>query len=396
MLKDLKQLMKKQKIDVLLMYGKGENVFYLTKFVTADPIHVIFTPKKTILLVSSFEVSRAEKESIGIPYSMSEFDFDKAYKKFRKKMSKDEAAYAADAQMIFNVLKKEKLDKKRIGVLRSYSAELFDKFKRKIKIKKIDNIISLAREIKDKNEIKELKKVQTLNEKLLKIAIDIIKKSKIKNGLLKYKGKTLTVGFIKQQVKSKAELWNLEFPENIIVSCGKNTSDPHYFGKTRDKILPNQPILLDFYPKNIETGFWGDSTRSIVKGKPSKEIVKMHNTVLQAQEKAFKLLKPGIFAKKINDKVSEVIEKTGYKTLRQNSKIKKGFTHSTGHGVGLFIHEAPFISDLSDEKLKEGQVFSIEPGIYDPKYGGVRIEDLVLITKKGFTNLNKLSKTLEI
>jgi Xaa-Pro aminopeptidase len=133
-------------------------------------------------------------------------------------------------------------------------------------------------------------------------------------------------------------------------------------------------------------------TRTVLKGKPTKEMKEMYKLVLEAQEKALKAVKPGVSCKLIDDVVCDVFEKHGFGTTR--TKAKTGYIHSVGHGVGLDIHERPRLSQTSAFTLQLGMVVTVEPGLYIPDTGAVRIEDIVVVTKKGCENLTKFPKEL--
>ncbi len=183
------------------------------------------------------------------------------------------------------------------------------------------------------------------------------------------------------------------FSEDNIVSCGEDCSDPHNFGS--GPLFADQPIMIDTCPRSIKNRYFADMTRTVVKGKASTEIRKMYNAVLGAQKLALGEIKDGMRADLIHKKVQDYFANRGFKTEEKNGKIQ-GFFHGTGHGVGLDIHETPRINLNYKKKLKAGNVVTVEPGLYYPKIGGVRIEDLVVVTKTGCKNLTKFPKFLEI
>lgn len=119
----------------------------------------------------------------------------------------------------------------------------------------------------------------------------------------------------------------------------------------------------------------------------------MYNTINIAQEEGIKMIRQNVLCSDIHNKVCDVIEQNGYNTMRTGSTI--GFIHSTGHGVGLDIHESPNISDGKDI-LQKGNVITIEPGLYYPNIGGIRLEDTILVTKNGYKNFNKYEKRFEL
>jgi Xaa-Pro aminopeptidase len=125
----------------------------------------------------------------------------------------------------------------------------------------------------------------------------------------------------------------------------------------------------------------------------------MYDAVLESQEAALGMIRAGVNGRDVHNKVSDILHDAGYKTLIHDQKpgepLQEGFIHGTGHGVGLEIHEAPRIS-IADEKLIPGDVVTVEPGLYDPGIGGVRIEDLVVVTEDGCRNLTRFPKEFRI
>src|SRR5262249_14667751 len=133
----------------------------------------------------------------------------------------------------------------------------------------------------------------------------------------------------------------------------------------------------------------------VVRGRASEAARKLYDTVLRGQLIAFKKIHPGAVTAEIHGAVHEFFEKQGYKTGRRNGRMQ-GFFHGTGHGLGLEIHEAPRIGQTSTGALKAGHVVTVEPGLYYPEIGGVRIEDVALVTQRGMRNLTQFEKVLEL
>jgi Xaa-Pro aminopeptidase len=136
--------------------------------------------------------------------------------------------------------------------------------------------------------------------------------------------------------------------------------------------------------------------RTFLKGEASDEIKRMKEAVLESQQAALEVLEKGagVKANEVHNKVCDILENHGYETLRDND-TESGFIHSTGHAVGLELHEPPRISG-NDTELKAGHLLTIEPGLYVPELGGLRIEDMVLIKEDGYENFNTMDKDLEI
>lgn len=173
-------------------------------------------------------------------------------------------------------------------------------------------------------------------------------------------------------------------PFTTIVAAGPNGARPHHHSGSR-AIDVGDPIVLDFgtsVEADLETGtglYPSDQTRTIIVGDPSAEFEHVHEVVRDAQAAAIDTIEPGVTAGSIDRAARSVIETAGY---------GDAFVHRTGHGVGLDVHEPPYIRTGNDRKLEPGMVFSVEPGIYLEDRFGVRIEDLVVVTESGAERLN--------
>jgi len=254
------------------------------------------------------------------------------------------------------------------------------------------------RAIKNKAEIKYIKECLAHTKIAFRIIEDILRKSRIRGSRIFFRNKILTCEFLKQEAE-KALLEKGMFDLlGMIISTGAQTATPHHDGS--GPILPCEPIVCDIFPRHRKTGYFADMTRTYVKGKPSPEIQKMYSAVLEAQSAAIKKIKSGVSARKIYDIAAEAITKSGFDVG------EKGLIHGIGHGVGLDIHEKPSLKPNSEDILEAGNVITVEPGLYYPKIGlarrspakaaGVRIEDMILVTKTGCRNLTNYPKKLVI
>ncbi len=237
---------------------------------------------------------------------------------------------------------------------------------RKLKkhVKTIKNAdLSDLRIIKRDDEIKNIKKACRVADETFSFIL-----GELRTGI---KEKEIA-GKIESFIKSRGA--DISF--SPIVAFGKNSAFPHHVSGN-NKLRSNQIVLLDFGAK--VNNYCSDLSRTVFFGKASHQFKKMHKTVLEAQKIAIGRLKflfsnhKSIQAKDVDKIARQFIIKRGYPST----------PHSLGHGVGIEVHEAPHISQSSGEQIRPGMVFSIEPGIYNPSYGGVRIEDLVILTAKG-------------
>jgi len=357
---------------------KDSNMFYATGFLVPDDFVYLEKNGKKIIYVDDLEFGRAKKEA--------KVDEVINYSEYGSKINR-----GIFGDILTDILKDNKVSKVTVpgNFKMRYAKILFDN---KIKIE-IEEPFFKKRSIKNNEEIKKIAEVQKKNEKAVKAVIEIIKKSKIKKDKkLSYKNKILTSEFLK-------EILNIEFLkmgcvcENSIISCGKDSVDPHNFGK--GALFANQPIIIDTFPKSQYSRYFADMTRTIVKGQANSEIKKIYNAVLEAQKLAISRIKKGVTGSVIHKSVQNYFENKGFKTEEKNGKIE-GFFHGTGHGVGLDIHELPNLNTNSKNILKVGNVVTIEPGLYYSEIGGVRTEDLIVVTENGCENLTKFPKILEI
>jgi len=181
-------------------------------------------------------------------------------------------------------------------------------------------------------------------------------------------------------------------PAHTIVACGREGADPHNIGS--GFIRAHQTIIIDIFPRVLATGYWGDMTRTYVKGKASPEIKKLYRTVREGQDIGISMVADGVDGASIHRAITTHFDQQGFPTKVIRGK-QSGFFHGTGHGVGLEIHESPRISTTSDI-LQAGQVVTVEPGLYYAGLGGVRIEDMVVVRHGGCDNLTRHKRQLQI
>ncbi|HVM33360.1 MAG TPA: M24 family metallopeptidase, partial [bacterium] len=153
-------------------------------------------------------------------------------------------------------------------------------------------------------------------------------------------------------------------------------------------------LVVDVFPKSADTFYYADITRTFVKGKASAALKAQYQAVKDGQEKGIRMVAPGVNGRDVHQAITKVMEGRGYKTERRDG-VMVGFFHGTGHGLGLDVHEAPRVN-ASDHLLRKGEVVTVEPGLYYPDVGAVRLEDLLVVTDSGHRNLTVYPKKLEI
>ncbi len=366
-----------KRYDAALIIAASENdanLFYATKFLAPDPFIYLQTSEKRIIFVSDLEFERAKKQA--------KVDEIISINKYKKNSSKfiEIAEKILKEYRIRNILVPENFR------LADYSF-LTDKG---YKIDFKEEPFFEKRLIKTNEEVEAIKETQKYLEEALDEAIRFLRVCTIKDGFIWYDKKQVTSEDIKRIINLRLVKNNCN-AKHTIVSCGNDAVEPHNEGY--GALKANEQIIIDIFPQSMNTMYYADMTRTIVKGKAPLKLKNIFETVLKAQQLAISIVKTGVDGKDIETKVREYFEKNNYKT-NFNDK-KQGFIHNLGHGIGLEIHEYPRVGG-SSFKLQEGNVITIEPGLYYEDKGAVRIEDMILVTKNSYINLTKYPKYLEV
>jgi Xaa-Pro aminopeptidase len=230
-----------------------------------------------------------------------------------------------------------------------------------------NNIVEKLRIIKAESEIRETQNALTLAETVFQEFAATIRPGMMEKD----------AAWAMERGMREAGADSLSFP--TIVASGPNSALPHAVPGNR-KIKEGEPILFDWGAKL--NGYCSDISRTLFIGKPDDTFKKVFMTVFEAQKKAIEAIQPGISSKAIDEIARHYIDNMGFKGK---------FGHGLGHGTGLAIHESPRLSPMKDTILEPGMVFTVEPGIYIPDWGGVRLENMVVVKEKGVEVLNKLN-----
>ena len=250
------------------------------------------------------------------------------------------------------------------------------------------------RQFKSAAELKKISAALMMAEVGLAEGIQALKSCKIdRKRRLIYRNNPLTSEKLRAIIDT-AIIQSGGLPANTIVAGGRQGCDPHErgFGPLR----ANEPIILDVFPRSQKTGYFGDITRTVVRGRASEAIRKVYHIIQRAQEIGFEQIRHGASGKTVHVKIREFFDREGYKTGKVKGRMQ-GFFHGTGHGVGLEIHEAPGMGPNSADTLQANHVVTMEPGLYYWDLGGgVRLEDMALVTARGTRNITKFEKVLEV
>ena len=389
-----------EETEALLLYSesfKDQNMYYLTKFLAPDPfIFLKNLNDEPTIVVNTMEFPRAKKEScVKDVRSYSDYNYleiIKGIKDYRFGRMK----------LLASIVEKELGKGVSISVPYNFPSMAADILRAEgLTIKPMFNVIEKAREIKEPEEIKEIQKVQEIVEKVVNDVITLLTDCNIdeKDRLIckiNGKKKLLTVKYLKSFMgKEFLDKW-CSIEEELIVACGPPSADPHYNGNLKDRIKANQPIILDIYPRSMKSRYCTDMTRTVVKGKASNKVKRMFDIVFDVKSRCVDAIHSGVMGNEVFNLCCDIIEKNGYHTIRGGKMIERGFTHNLGHGVGLDIHESPGMGEYFRFPLKENNIITVEPGLYDSKVGGVRLEDIILVKKNRSINMTKMPVQLEI
>jgi len=348
-IKRARKLMAEKELEALII-DSDTNRFYLTGF-TGTAGRVLFTPGHNYFITDFRYTEQAREQTDGFEIL---------------EISRDVEEKLAD------ILKKESINKlgfeSKVITFKQYN-NYKDKFD-DLQLVATEGLIEKLRVIKDQSEIKKIQKAIDITDEAFNHILDFITP-----GLTEREVALELEFFMKKQGGNKVAF-------DFIVASGQRSSMPHGVASQK-KLEKGDFITIDF--GITYQGYCSDLTRTVILGEATKKQRKIYDTVLKAQLAVIDQVKAGMTAKEVDAIARDIINEAGY---------KDNFGHGLGHGVGIEVHEDPRVSYTSDATLKSGMVITDEPGIYLPEWGGVRIEDDLLITDDGCRVLNNSPKDL--
>jgi Xaa-Pro aminopeptidase len=358
------------------------NLYYATRFMAPDPFIYLEIKGERLMVMSDLEMDRARTQaSVDRVLSYSEIE-----QKAKKQGIKDPTA----VDIVHVVLKESKI--RRLSVPANFpvihAARLQE---RGYSLKPKRDPFYEQRVVKTAEEVRHIEDAQRATEEAVAAAHALLRRAEIKDEQLWLDGEVVTSERIKKFVNVKLMERDC-IAQHTIVAGGEQACDPHNEGS--GPLPAHRSIIFDVFPRSATSRYFADMSRTVIRGKVSHELKRLYGAVKDAQEDAIDKIKDGVDGMKIHQGICARFEKAGYKTGLVNGRMQ-GYFHGTGHGVGLDIHEAPRIS-RTGSLLQEGHVVTVEPGLYYPGLGAVRIEDMVLVTKDGCRNLTNFPKIFEL
>ncbi|HEV8536943.1 MAG TPA: M24 family metallopeptidase [Candidatus Limnocylindria bacterium] len=379
----------------LLFFADGyrfPDVYHTTKFLAPDPIIALEDVEELVIVASSLEEGRARKESRATKVvNMNAYG------------AQELAEKGVTGTEFSATIIKRFLDER--GVRRVAVAPYFP-LAEADRLREMGVELVIAKDLRERrrtkrpDEIEAIEASQRATEEAWRLGVDALRRAKVRpDKTLELDGAVFTA----ERLRAIVETALLEHgcaSDGAICAPGPQAADPHQIGT--GPLHAGEPIVMDIFPQHKTTRYWADMTRTVSKGEPPAEIRKMFDVVMRAQDAGIKALRPGVTGRAVHEIVEDIIWQAGYDTLRAGQKrdpsdqTPRGFIHSTGHGVGLDIHEAPAIARSGIKPLVAGDVVTIEPAIYDPAIGGVRLEDMLVITADGARDLTKAPRELVV
>jgi Xaa-Pro aminopeptidase len=373
--------------DPLLMVADSErdaDMLYATGLFVPDPFIYLRRAGRATLVMSDLELDRARR--------LARHCRVVSLSAYQRRLQREGVKRPGLAHVIRALLRERRL--RRVFVPRQFPFGLARELAQLgVRVRPCRGPAFPERELKTPDEVKKISAALTMAEVGMAEAMMLLRGTKVgKDGRLLHHGVPLTSEKLRGVIDC-AILQAHGLAAHTIVAGGRQACDPHESG--HGPLRANEPIIIDIFPRSQRTGYFGDITRTVVRGRASEGVRRLYDTVRRAQELAFGQIRAGVKGAQVHRAVQAFFQREGYQTRRRDNHME-GFFHGTGHGLGLEIHEAPRLSQHSTDTLKPGHVVTVEPGLYYPELGGVRLEDVALVTPRGARNLTRFEKVLEL
>ncbi|NYT01944.1 MAG: aminopeptidase P family protein [Methanosarcinales archaeon] len=351
-------------------------MYYLSRFFSLDRF-ALLAKETTTILVSGMERGRAALESsAGQVESTSDYGIMEKLKEF----GKPEEAYLA---VLVEFLQAHHI--RRLGMPRSAPAGVYRELSQRLSVVLVDSPFRHSRAVKSPDEVRAIESVQRHCEEAMDAAVGLIARSTPRQGRLYVDGKPLTSERVRSAIEVRLLEGGCEALGTIVCGAPAN-ANPHDQGT--GPLPADAPIVIDIFPRSKTSRYFADMTRTVLRGEASPEILDLYQAVEEAQQIGLEAVKAGVPGWEVHALVCDAFRERGYPEQED-----RGYIHSTGHGVGLEVHELPHLGQ-GGEELQAGNVVTVEPGLYYPELGGVRLEDLVLVDAGGRRNLTRYERRL--
>ncbi|MFB6074309.1 MAG: M24 family metallopeptidase [Haloarculaceae archaeon] len=366
--------------------SEDSDQFYLSGFDAPDPFVTLYDGDVHLLFARGLEYGRAKREARAATVER-DVDFGRAEK------VEEYGPRAARFHVLADFLAAYDVDS--VAVPPRFPISTGDGLRRQGVTVTPDEegVVTGIRATKTDEEVEHVRGAQRANEVAMAAAEDLLSAATVaEDGTLRHEGAPLTSERVKEEIEVTLLREGCAL-DDTIVACGADAADPH--DKGSGPLAADRPIIVDIFPQDKASKYHADMTRTFCVGDPGETIREWYALTAEAHAAALDAIEPGVTGEAVHDAVCDVYEEAGQPTLRADETAETGFIHSTGHGVGLDVHELPRIAP-GGEELRSSHVVTVEPGLYDPEVGGVRIEDLLVVTEDGYENLTDYPKRLTL
>jgi Xaa-Pro aminopeptidase len=367
------------------MYAASEtdaDMLYATRFFAPDPFLYIQARGRSRVVMSDLEMDRARAQA--------RVDEVLSWSRLAAEVQRGGApvTVAAVAARALRGLRARSVE-----VPRSFPLGLaVDLEAAGIPVRPRDDPFWPQREVKRADEVRAIAAALRAAEAGLEAGLQALRGCAVgRDGFLRRDGRRFTAEDLRAAVNTRIMAEGC-LPSHTICAPGDQAVDPHQEG--HGPIRAHAPVVMDIFPRSERTGYFGDLTRTVVRGRASERLKEVYALVHEGVRLGHRALRPGASGQAIHRRIHALFESRGFRTGLQDGRMQ-GFFHGTGHGLGLQIHEPPSIS-VRPSRMRAGHVVTVEPGLYYLGLGGVRIEDVALVTPSGSRNLTRVPKVLEI
>jgi len=398
---EIQQLMKHKGIDVTIIMGKPQDpslLYFAGNIKLFNSIIIIRKGEKPLLIHHPIDRDEAQKSTL----QTIDFNYFELYAiQSSSKLDRD----IKSLTQIFNRLeiKGKVAFYGTMELSRSYP--LLKALSEKMQAIEIveeeePNILSIARATKDNEEIEAIRNVSKQTSSVMGAVKNFLQHLYLKGeDIVDQKGRNINIGEIKKLIRW--EMFNRGLLEEVDTICalGEDSGIPHNYGENQKTLRGGQTLVIDMFPRSQQSGYFYDITRTFCLGWVPEDTQKIYADILEVLQAVESSLKPYISAESFHQQACRLFEHRGYKTILNHPQSKKGFVHSLGHGIGLDLHERPFLASSNpEEQILPGMVFTLEPGLYFPDKGiGIRLEDVYYINNhKKIINLTDFPREMFI
>ncbi|MEM2652107.1 MAG: Xaa-Pro peptidase family protein [Candidatus Caldarchaeum sp.] len=398
MLSSLDELMARQDVDAVVVYGEStascpELAYLVRAPVARGGLYLKKRGEEPLLVVSNLDVESARTGQVSLVRTFDDYGLRLFVRRFGRGRGW--------AEFVSEVLRRERVGGWIVLAGRFeagwavFLAEVLRRRGFRVKATPGPSLLDICRRTKDSWEIERIREAGRKTVAVAQRVEKILEESRVAGDKVLYEKKPLTANILRQSIRQACAEQGLNLVEGFILAVGEESADPHYSGEKDTPIKPGEPVLLDIFPAD-KTGYRYDFTRTYCVGRAKPLLRKMFTDTVDAQNAALDMIRDNVVCEAPFIRVCRLFMARGWPTPLSKQPVERGFVHGLGHGLGLTIGEEPYLTRFSRDNLLTGDVVTVEPGLYDKSFGGVRVEDVVHVEGGGCVVLAEHRRELEL